>query len=543
VSTPTTGGVARLGAALSAQGTPVVFGCPGSVALRIAHGLEGTASRAVLLHDPYAATLAAVGYARATGRAGVCGSNRFEGATRLVAGLADAHLDGVAVVALVDRPATDDPGRAEAVDVVSMSGAVVKRTIDVEHAKDLGRALAEAFAVARSGRPGPVLVELPTSFATPTTDPDDADTSAALGAEPAPLPAGIEPARALLLAARRPVVCTGSGVDSPADVNALRDFVETGGVPTVAVLKGLGTLPSNHDYFLGLVGPFGARAADRAVQGADLVIVVGDCQDSRGGLAALQFPSDAKVIRLGVAGVTSDGRDPDVRVAGDAAVALRALTTGLDIAEWRSTCLFERAVTGWRYDSPARGVYAPRLLKTLSEACDGPTFVACDAGSHQVWVAQHWRHLRPEQLLQGTRSGASGFGLPAAIGAWLGRPDARIINVAGDGSFLANLHELATLRYYDIPVKMLVLDDHGLGHRRPPWEDPAGEAGDAAARWEGPDFIRLAACFGIPAMQASRATQEAEVVSRLLDASGPFLAHVLIDRADHAAPPPPPAGT
>ena len=127
--------------------------------------------------------------------------------------------------------------------------------------------------------------------------------------------------------------------------------------------------------------------------------------------------------------------------------------------------------------------------------------------------------------------------------AWLGRPDARVINVAGDGSFLANLHELATLRYYDIPVKMLVLDDHGLGHRRPPWEDPAGEAGDPSARWEGPDFVRLAACFGIPAMQASRATQESEVVARLLDAEGPFLAHVLIDRADHAAPPPPPAGT
>ncbi|MEZ4268876.1 MAG: thiamine pyrophosphate-dependent enzyme [Myxococcota bacterium] len=541
MSSPPSTGVARLGAALFAEGTPIVFGCPGTVALRIASGLDGTSARAVLLRDPYGATLAAVGYARATGRVGVCGSNRFEGATRLVAGLADAHLDGVPVVALVDRSADDDS--ADAVDVVSMSSAIVKKCIDIERASDLPRALKEAFETARSGRPGPVLVELPASFAVSPSDADaDADSATARAPE-TELPEGIEAARALILAARRPVVCTGSGVSSPADVAALKTFVETGGVPTVAVLKGLGTLPSNHDYFLGLVGEFGARASDRAVQGADLLIAVGDCHDTRGGLAALRVPADAKILRLGVDGVGSDGREPDVRVRGDAAVALRALTSGLNIAEWRSTCLFERAVTGWRYDSPARGVYAPRLLKTLSEACEGPTFVACDSGSHQVWVAQHWQHLRPEQLLQGTRSGASGFGLPAAIGAWLGRPDARVVNVAGDGSFLANLHELATLRYYDIPVKMLVLDDHGLGHRRPPWEDPAGEAGEPSARWEGPDFVRLAACFGIPAMQASRATQEAEVVSRLLDAPGPFLAHVLIDRADHVAAPPPPAGT
>jgi acetolactate synthase-1/2/3 large subunit len=282
----------------------------------------------------------------------------------------------------------------------------------------------------------------------------------------------------------------------------------------------------------------GGRGANLAVQGSDLLVAVGVRFDDRATGNLARFAPNARVVHLDIdPAEVGKLRRPDVALVGDLRASLEALSVPLTLDPWRERCLEARRENEPSYDAPTDGVYAPRFLKKLSER--GPT-ITCDVGQHQMWVAQHCRFERPEKHLSSGGLGAMGYGLPAAIGACFGRPDELVVNVSGDGSFLMNVQELATVKRHGVPVKIVVLDNQSLGLVRQ-WQELffEGRYSEVELR-DNPDFARVAEAFGVPGFTLDSGKDEDEAIDRLLESEGPALLHVRIDREANVWPLVPP---
>lgn len=532
-------GAGLLLAILEREGVEIVFGYPGGAIMPVYDALVGASVRHVLVRHEQAAALAADGYARATGRVGVCMATSGPGATNLITGIANAHLDSVPMVAITGQVPSSLIGTDafQEVDIVGMTLPIVKHSFAVRAVDELPELVREAFRLARSGRPGPVLIDLPKDVAMAAArrgplDPVDLDPVAS-----APDAAALAAALDLLSCAAQPVVYVGGGVVLGRAVEALRAFVEVGDLPTVTTLKGLGTLPHDHPRNLGMLGMHGTRAANLAVQHADLLICVGARFDDRatGNLAG--FAPHARVIHLDVdPAEVGKLRRADVAVTGDLTAALRGMTRTMDVDPWRRACAQLSTEHAWRYDAPGFGVHAPRLLARLGQRAAGEAIVSCDVGQHQMWVAQHFRVDAPQRHLSSGGLGTMGFGLPAAIGAQLGCPDRTVIAVTGDGSIMMNLQELATIRRYGLPIKIVLLDNATLGMVRQ-WQQLFFERRYSEVDLsDNPDFVALAQAFGIPAFEVAAADEEDAAIERLMNSPGPMLAHVRIDPAANVWP-------
>jgi acetolactate synthase-1/2/3 large subunit len=534
--------------ALIDEGVDLVFGYPGGAILPLYDALYDAPIRHVLTRHEQAAVFAAEGYARASGKVGVAIATSGPGATNLITGIADAFLDSVPLVCLTGQVPTAMMGADafQEVDLLGITMPIVKHSFLVRDPAQLRRTLHQAFHLARSGRPGPVLVDLPKDVLLAAID---ASLPAAPLDDPGPEPAGpdeLAAARALLAAAERPVIYGGGGIFLGGAVDAFRDFVEASGAPTVLTLKGLGALPADHPQLLGMLGMHGLKAPNLAVQGCDLLIAVGARFDDRVTGQLERFAPGARVIHLDVdPAEVGKRRGPDAPVIGALGASLRALAAPLRCEAWRESCLALREAHAWDYDAPGEGVYAPRWLRDLSRAAaarGSETFIASDVGQHQMWIAQHWRHTRPEHHLSSGGLGAMGFSLPAAIGAALARPDATVISISGDGGFQMNLQELATVLRCRLPLKIVILDNARLGMVRQ-WQELFLEERYAETDLsDNPDFVRIAEAYGIPAFRLERAADEADAITRLLEAEGPILAHVRIDPRANVWPFVPPGG-
>jgi acetolactate synthase-1/2/3 large subunit len=464
------------------------------------------------------------------------------GATNLITGLANALLDSVPIVAITGQVSTDALGTDafQEVDALGMTMPVVKHGFLVRDAEELPAVLAEAFHIARSGRPGPVLVDLPKDIQlaelrrprriSPSESPLPTLSAVALG-----------PALGLLQAARRPVVYAGGGVGMAGAVDVFRTFVETAGIPTVTTLKGLGLLPPEHPLYLGMLGMHGLEAANRVVQRSDLLIVLGARFDDRVTGKLSGFAPRAKVLHVDVdAAELGKVRPADVAVAEDLQEVLKRLVHMVDrplqLDEWREECRGLQERYAWDYAPPHQRVYAPRFLRALSAAQGPDGVICCDVGQHQMWVAQHCGVHQPENHLSSGGLGTMGYGLPAAIGAQLGRPEASVINVTGDGSFMMNVQELATLTRYDLPVKIVLLDNSCLGMVRQ-WQELFLEKRYSETDLsDNPDFCRVGRAFGMTSFRIWRQDQEQAAIERLLRTKGPVLLHVVLDREANVWP-------
>jgi acetolactate synthase-1/2/3 large subunit len=521
--------------ALEAQGVELLFGYPGGAILPIYDALPESPLRHILCRHEQGAALAADGYARATGRVGVCLATSGPGATNLVTGLANALLDSVPMVAITGQVPTSVMGTDafQEVDTLGMTLPVVKHSFLVRDPEDLSSVIAEAFRIARSGRPGPVLVDLPKDVQ--LAELRSPCRWAVAESQPVVLSSvDLGPALALLQSARRPVVYAGGGVGMAGAVSEFRTFVETAGIPTVTTLKGLGLLPPGHSLNLGLLGMHGLEAANHSVQGSDLLVVLGARFDDRvtGKLAA--FAPRARVLHIDVdAAELGKIRAADVAIAEDLKPVLKRLNhlvdRSLDIEDWRGSCAASMETHAWDYDPPHDRVYAPRFLRALSAAQGPDGVISCDVGQHQMWVAQHCGVHRPENHLSSGGLGTMGYGLPAAIGAQLGRPDASVVNVSGDGSFMMNVQELATLHRYQLPVKIVLLDNSCLGMVRQWQELFLDKRYSETDLSDNPDFCMVGRAFGLTSFRIWNKDQEAEAIERLLATDGPALVHVVLD--------------
>ncbi len=527
--------------ALKKQGVTQVFGYPGGAIMPVYDALyDGGLAHQLCRHEQGAA-MAAVGYARASGLVGVCIATSGPGATNLVTGLAEALLDSVPLVAISGQVPCSAIGTDafQEVDVLGMSLSCTKHSFMVTDAADLGRVLAEAFAIATEGRPGPVLIDFPKDVQLAAVPPQSPLFAVE---EPEHLnPTELTAARTLIAAAERPVLYVGGGVGMANAEQQLRDFAAVTGMPAVTTLKGIGALDPDSAVYLGMLGMHGTKAANYAVQQCDLLLVVGARFDDRVTGKLEEFAPEAKVIHLDVdAAEFGKRRAAEVGITTDLKLVLPRLAMTLDIGPWREHCAAMASEYAFRYDHPGQAIYAPALLKQLSARLLETSVVACDVGQHQMWVAQHMRFTSPRNHLSSAGLGTMGFGLPAAIGAKMSRPQDEVVLVSGDGSFMMNVQELGTIRRAQLKVKMVLLDNQRLGMVRQ-WQELFfdGRYSETILS-DNPDFVALAAAFGIPGETITCKEQIAGALDRLMKSEGAYLLHVAISEEENVWPLVPP---
>ncbi|WP_440054428.1 acetolactate synthase 2 catalytic subunit [Pseudoalteromonas sp. T1lg65] len=527
---------------LEQQGVKEVFGYPGGAIMPIYDALYGAPVKHYLTRHEQGAGFAAVGYARSTGKLGVCFATSGPGATNLITALADAMMDSVPLVAITGQVPTAAIGSDafQEVDVLGMSLSCTKHSYMVERAEDLAEVLQEAMYLAQSGRPGPVLVDIPKDIQLakvpfhPYEVPSDAQYSDLSASQ-------VEKANALLREAKQPVAYIGGGVHNANAQQQLMAFLETTQMPAVSTLKALGSVLPEYEYDLGMLGMHGTQAANLAVQHCDLLVCIGARFDDRVTGNLTKFAAGAKVIHLDIdAAEVSKRKKADAALIADLKSSLVALQGVKTDATWLDHILTLKTQHAWRYDYPGEKVYAPYLLNKLSQELPKSAVVCCDVGQHQMWVAQHMQFSHPSNHLSSGGAGTMGFGLPAAIGAQIARPEDMVITVSGDGSIMMNIQELATIRRNNLPVKILILDNQRLGMVRQ-WQELFFEGRYSETNLsDNPDFVALAAVFGIPGQTITLASEVDAAIDALVQAPGPYILHACIDDKENVWPLVPP---
>jgi acetolactate synthase-1/2/3 large subunit len=527
--------------ALEREGVTHVFGYPGGAIMPVYDALTGSSLKHILVRHEQAAALAADAYGRVTGKPGVCLATSGPGATNLVTGIANAFLDSVPMVAITGQVASPLMGTDafQEVDIFGITLPIVKHSFVIRNTADIPRIFAEAFHIARTGRPGPVLIDLPKDVGVIAAVPAPFDQPAE--AEPEVDEAAVAAANALIADASAPVLYFGGGVAIARAERALREFAARSAIPSVATLKGLGGIPTGDANFLGMLGMHGTRAANMAIDHCDLLICVGARFDDRATGKLDSFAPRAKVIHIdGDPAEIGKLRVPEIGLAGDLTAILDRLTARPNAGGWLQQCRAQKVMWAPRYDAPGGGVYAPALLKELSEAAGDGAIFTCDVGQHQMWVAQHCCFSRPQAHLTSGGLGTMGYGIPAGVGALLAEPDATVITVSGDGSFMMNVQELATLRRYRLPLKIVLIDNSQLGMVRQWQELFFDENFSEIDLSDNPNFSEVAHAFGIEAFTIDHREQVGAAIRRLLETDGPILCHVRIDPRENVWPLVPP---
>jgi acetolactate synthase-1/2/3 large subunit len=529
--------------ALQNNGVKQIFGYPGGTIMPVYDALVGSGLKHYLCRHEQGAALAADAYGRVTRKAGVCMATSGPGATNLVTGIANAFMDSVPMVVITGQVPTALQGTDafQEVDIFGITMPVVKHSYIVRNVSDIPRIVNEAFQLAENGRPGPVLIDLPK------------DISAGMGETietlPAPLPEASKPdpvamqqASDMLSRARRPLVIAGGGIAISDSVGAFRAFIERTGLPVTTTLKGLGIMPTDHPGYVGMLGMHGNGAANHVVQNCDLLMVVGARFDDRATGHLSQFAQSARIIHLDIdPAEISKLRKADVAIVGELKPALEGLQPENKAnATWLGQCAGWKKEFAWRYDAPAKGIYAPRLLWDLSRAKPEGLTITCDVGQHQMWVAQHCSFNDPLEHLSSGGLGTMGYGLPAAIGAKIAKPEDMVICVSGDGSFMMNVQELATINRYGIDVKILLFDNSALGLVRQ-WQEIFFEGNYSEVHLDdNPDFAGVARAFGVKARSISEPEEVSQALDWLLHTEGAAMLHVAIDSMENVWPLVPP---
>lgn len=530
--------------ALRAQGVKTVFGYPGGAIMPVYDALYDGGVEHLLCRHEQGAAMAAIGYARSTGKTGVCIATSGPGATNLITGLADALLDSVPVVAITGQVSAPFIGTDafQEVDVLGLSLACTKHSFLVQSLAELPRIMAEAFEVANAGRPGPVLVDIPKDIQLASGELEPWFTT--VDNEATFPQADVEQARQMLEQAKKPMLYVGGGVGMAQAVPALRKFIAVTQMPVTCTLKGLGAVEADYPYYLGMLGMHGTKAANFAVQECDLLIAVGARFDDRVTGKLNTFAPNASVIHMDIDPAEMNKlRQAHVALQGDLNSLLPALQQPLKIDAWRQSCAELRAENAWRYDHPGETIYAPLLLKQLSERKPADSVVTTDVGQHQMWSAQHMTYTRPENFITSSGLGTMGFGLPAAVGAQVARPNDTVICISGDGSFMMNVQELGTVKRKQLPLKIVLLDNQRLGMVRQWQQLFFQERYSETTLTDNPDFLMLASAFGIPGQHITRKDQVEAALDTMLASEGPYLLHVSIDELENVWPLVPPGAS
>lgn len=536
-------------ASLKRSGVKAIFGLPGGPLIPLFDALHDDPDlRLYLVRHEQGAGHMAEGYAKVTGRAGVCTATSGPGATNLVTPIADAYMDSVPLVAITGQVGSTRVGTDafQEADIVGITLPIVKHSYLIKDPADLPQALAEAVYIAESGRPGPVLVDICVdvwgqevesySGPVPPVIPGYAPPSS--GGHPRQIQAAAE----AIAAAKRPVVYAGGGIISGNAADALRRVAEVAELPVNTTLMGLGGFPGTHPLWVGMPGMHGIAAATYAFQDADLILAVGVRFDERVLSTMMsQWAPDAKIIHIDVdPAEISKNRSAHIGIAAESAPALNNLADAYERlpkkhdraarAQWMAK------INGWKAEHPYhvaddRDFIQPQhVIQALYRLTGGNAIICTDVGQHQMFAAQHYLFDQPRQWLTSGGLGTMGFGLPSAIGAQVALPDRLVIDIAGDGSFEMTLQELSTAQMYGLPVKVVILNNGYLGMVRQ-WQELFYDSRYSGTSFEPfqPDFVKVANAWGMPGISVDRIEDLEEGLLATLNTDGPALINVNVD--------------
>ena len=533
--------------AIQAAGVDTVFGYPGGAIMPVYDALVGKNLRHILCRHEQGAALAAEGYARSSDKVGVCIATSGPGATNLITGIANAFMDSIPMVAITGQVASPLIGTDafQEVDVFGMTLSVVKHSFLVEKVEHLESIMKDAFVLAQSGRPGPVLIDVPKDiqiqefefspivFENTVTSIEEKNSIKSLKA-----------AVEMIANSDKPLIYAGGGVSMGNALNEFRNFCNATEIPVVTTLKGIGNLADDAPLNLGMLGMHGTKSANYAVHECDLLIAIGVRFDDRATGKLDEFAPDAAVIHMDIdPAEIGKLRRANISLPGELPEKLTYFCTHLPeltIKHWQTRCIDNSRKFAWKYDSPYSGIYAPELIRKLSDATSNDTIISCDVGQHQMWVAQHFGFYHPKTHLSSGGLGTMGYGLPAAIGAQFANPNTLVVNIAGDGSFMMNLQELATIKRYQMPVKIIIIDNQRLGMVKQWQELFFEERYSEIDLSDNPDFVKVAKAFEIESMCISQKTEMDDGIQKLCESKSAFLLHVKINSEENVWPLVPP---
>jgi acetolactate synthase-1/2/3 large subunit len=532
------------------EGVQVIFGHPGGVVLPLYHVLPEYPIRHILVRHEQAAAHAADGYARASRQVGVCLATSGPGATNLVTGIACAMMDSVPIVAITGNVPTTAIGRDafQETDITGITMPITKHNYLVTRVEDLARVLKEAFHIARTGRPGPVLVDIPKDIFLKETWFEYPETVNLPGYKPT-LHGNARQIRAaaeLIAQAQRPVILAGHGVLISGAEAELREFAEKTDIPVICTLLGLGAFPESHELSLAMPGMHGAAYSNLAIHESDLIIAIGMRFDDRITGKVEAFAPRAKVIHIDI-DPAEIGKNvkTTVPIVGDAKLVLRELIKAVQPGNHRD---WLAQIWEWRRKMPLTVIretdkLLPQyVIRKLYEITGGDAIVVTDVGQHQMWAAQHWWYDKPNSFISSGGLGAMGYGVPAAIGAKVARPDETVWAIVGDGGFLMTMQELGTIAQEQIPVKIAIINNAYLGMIRQ-WQELFYNRRYSAAYLGSPDYVKIAEAFGIRGLRL-RTKEECDTVLReAQEYSGPVLVDCIVESEENVYPMIPSGGT
>lgn len=528
-----------------------IFGYPGGAVLDIYDALYDSSLKHFLVRHEQGAAHAADGYARATGKPGVCLATSGPGATNLVTGLANAYMDSIPMVAFTGQVATHMIGRDsfQEADIYGITLPITKHNFLVKDVKELPRVVKESFHLATTGRPGPVLIDLPKDVCQEKTDLKYPKVSQLRGYRPVldGHPEKISEAAAAITGARRPVICAGGGAISSGSSEVLRQLAELCAIPVTTTLMGKGVFPENHPLSLGMLGMHGTKYANYAVNECDLLITIGARFSDRVTVRADAFAPKARIIHIDIdpAEIGKNVR-VDIPIVGDVKRVLEQLCQVVqartETEEWSAK------IREWKDKYPLRyhhnGKIKPQfVIEQIYEVTGGNAIIATEVGQNQMWAAQFYTFTKPRTFISSGGLGTMGFGLPAAIGAQIGRPGETVFNIAGDGSIQMNIQELATAADYKLPLKVAILNNNYLGMVRQ-WQDIFYKGRLAYSDISGPDYVKLAEAYGAVGMQVTRPEDVRRALQEAMQVEDrPVLIDFVVDRKENVFPMIPPEGT
>ncbi|GMH23446.1 hypothetical protein Nepgr_025289 [Nepenthes gracilis] len=544
--------------ALEREGVTNVFAYPGGASMEIHQALtRSNIIRNVLPRHEQGGVFAAEGYARATGRVGVCIATSGPGATNLVSGLADALLDSVPLVAITGQV----PSRMIGTDafqetpIVEVTRSITKHNYLVLDVEDIPRIVKEAFFLAQSGRPGPVLIDIPKDIQQRSVVPDwnqKIKLPGYLSRLPKSSNAGqLDQIVRLISESKKPVLYVGGGCLNSSE--ELRKFVELTGIPVASTLMGLGSYPSSDDLSLQMLGMHGTVYANYAVDKADLLLAFGVRFDDRvtGKLEA--FASRSKIVHIDIdSAEIGKNKQPHLSVCADLKWALtgmnkileeKAAKLKLDFSPWRKELKEQKMKYPLSYKTFGDAISPQYAIQVLDTLTNGDAIISTGVGQHQMWAAQFYKYKQPRQWLTSGGLGAMGFGLPAAIGAAIARPDAVVVDIDGDGSFIMNVQELATVRVENLPVKIMLLNNQHLG-MVVQWEDRFYKSNRGHTYLGNPskssdifpNMLKFAEACDIPAARVTKKADLRAAIQKMLDTPGPYLLDVIVPHQEHVLP-------
>jgi len=522
----------------------VIFGYPGGVVLPLFDCLYDAAIPFILTRHEQGAAHAADGYARATGKVGVCIATSGPGATNLVTGIATAYMDSVPMVAFTGQVKTFLIGSDafQEADIVGITRPITKHNYLVKDVNDLARIIKEAFHIASTGRPGPVVIDLPVDVTMGQAEfhyPREVDLK---GYKPnySGHPGQIKKAAKLISASKRPVIYAGGGVIISGAANKLKDLAIKTKTPVTTTLLGLGGFPGEDKLSLGMLGMHGTGYANQAIMESDLIIAIGARFDDRVTGKIDEFAPHAKIIHIDIdPSAISKTVKVDVPIVGDiknVLTELNKIVKKADTADWL------KQVDGWKkqyplkYDNKGSAIKPQYVVEEIYAATKGDAIITTEVGQNQMWAAQFYKFSKPRSFISSGGLGTMGYGLPAAIGAQIGCPDKVVFDIAGDGSIQMNIQELTTAVHNKVPVKVAILNNGYLGMVRQ-WQELFYQRRYSSVKLEGsPDFVKLAEAYGAVGIRIEKKKDVRPAIKKALATKNTVIMDFIVEPEENVFP-------